>query len=176
MIVVRPRTPQDLPALTEVLVEQQPGSHYPLRWPLPFPLEQFIVRPYEERAWVAELDGRVVGHVMIGRVDDDPAAAEAFTRATGTTDAAGLACVSVLFVAEGLRGRGVGGLLLDTAVAWAEERGRLPVLDVVSTHRGAVDVYLHRGWTEVGRDRPSWLPADQEPVLLMALYRDRPTP
>jgi GNAT superfamily N-acetyltransferase len=28
-------------------------------------VEDFLVRPGEERAWVAEIDGRVVGHVAV---------------------------------------------------------------------------------------------------------------
>lgn len=105
--------PADLPALVQVLTEQQPSSGYALRWPLPFPVEQFIVRSYEQ-AWVAERDGHVVGHVMIGRVEDEEAAA-IVTAAPGRDE---LATVSVLFVAQDARGLGIGKLLLDTAVDW----------------------------------------------------------
>jgi hypothetical protein len=42
-----------LPSVT-LLGEQQPVTAYPLRWPLPFPVEQFLVRETEEDAWVAE--------------------------------------------------------------------------------------------------------------------------
>lgn len=164
---VRARVPADLPVLVRVLVEQQPSSGYPLRWPLPFPVEQFIVRSYEEQAWVAERDGDVVGHVMVGRVEDAQAAA-IVTAATGRRE---LATVSVLFLAEDARGHGIGKLLLDTAVDWAVQRGRLPVLDVVPTHRGAVGFYRHLGWRDVGRIRPAWLPDDHDDVILMALQR-----
>ena len=69
--VVRPRTPGDLPALVRSLGEQQPTSSYPMRWPLPFPVEQFIVREGQERSWVVVLGGRVVGHVGVGRPRGD---------------------------------------------------------------------------------------------------------
>ncbi len=162
---VRDRVAADLPALVRVLVEQQASSGYPLRWPLPFPVEQFIVRAYEEQAWVAERDGHVVGHVMVGRVEDDQAAA-IVTAATGRSE---LATVSVLFLAQDARGQGLGKLLLDTAVDWAVQRGRLPVLDVVPKHRRAVGFYRHLGWSDVGRIRPAWLPDDHEDVIFMAL-------
>lgn len=162
--VVRPRVSADLPVLVEMLGAQQAGSAYPMRWPLPFPVQDFLVRSYEEQAWVAEVDGAVVGHVMVGRVED-PAIAAAFAPETA---ASSLATVSVLFVAEATRGTGVGGLLMDTAVAYARERGRLPVLDVVSSH-AAVDVYRHRGWHEVARIRPAWLPTGRTEVILMSL-------
>jgi hypothetical protein len=42
--VVRPRERCDLPTLVRSLGEQQPTSSYPMRWPLPFPVEQFIER------------------------------------------------------------------------------------------------------------------------------------
>lgn len=164
---VRARVPADLPALVRMLIEQQPSSGYPLRWPLPFPVEQFIVRAYEEQAWVAERDGHVVGHVMVGRVEDDRTAA-IVTAATGRRE---LATVSVLFVARDVRGQGIGKLLLDTAVDWAMQRGRMPVLDVVPKHRGAMNFYQHLGWSDVGRIRPAWLPDDQDDVVLMALFR-----
>jgi GNAT superfamily N-acetyltransferase len=165
-VTIRPRTDADLPALAEVLAEQQPSSHYPVRWPLPFPAERFLVRDAEEVAWVAEVDGRVVGHATVAALDGDEAAL--FTAATGRSD---LALVSVLFVARDVLGTGVGGRLLDTAVAWADEHGRLPVLDVVPSHGTAVDVYRHRGWSVVGEMRPAWLPDDEDPMLLMALPR-----
>jgi GNAT superfamily N-acetyltransferase len=163
-LLVRPRTPADLPRLAAVLAAQQPTSRYPLRWPLPFPVEEFLVREGQEAAWVAEHDGRVVGHVAVGR--PRPAEAAGFEAAAGT---AALACVAVLFVYAGLRGLGVGGRLLDTAVAWAAERELLPVLDVVPAHGPAVAFYRRRGWRQVGTLQPDWLPDPREPLLVMAL-------
>lgn len=165
--LIRPREPQDVPLLVDLLAEQQLQTGYPMRWPLPFPVEQFIVRGNEERAWVAVRAGQVVGHVSVGRVDDQEAA-EVFTRETGAHH---LACIGVLFVAPAARGSGVGGLLLDTAVAWADDQGRQPVLDVAARHAVAHAVYRHRGWREVGRISPTWLPPGQGPVHLMALPR-----
>lgn len=162
--VIRLRTSADVPALVRVLAEQQPRTGYPFRWPLPYPVEQFVVRGYEERAWVAEVDGAVVGHVIVGSVEED--LMEQFGAATGAT---ALAMVSVLFVATSTRGTGVGGRLLDTAVTWARGQGRTPVLDVLPTHDVALAVYRHRGWTEVARVRPAWLPDEAPSVVLMAL-------
>ncbi|WP_244931771.1 GNAT family N-acetyltransferase [Nocardioides sp. W7] len=159
MTTVRTRTAADLPALVDLLARQQAGSHYPLRWPLPFPVEQFVVRDTEEAAWVAEVDGEVVGHVTVARVADPSA-----FRTEGK-----LAAVSVLFVADEVRGEGVGARLLDTAVDWIRARGRVPVLDVVPRHSRAVEVYRRRGWVEVARQRPDWLPAAEADLILMVL-------
>ncbi len=163
-VTVRPRTADDLPELAAILAEQQPTSRYPFRWPLPFPVEQFIVRDAEEASWVAEIDGRAVGHVSVGRPRGN--LADEFLRITGRAD---VATVSVLFVATSAQGSGVGGRLLDSAVAWAQGRGRLPVLDVFPSHSAALAVYRHRGWREVGQTRPEWLPEGEEPLLLMVL-------
>lgn len=163
-ITVRPRRPSDVPGLVALLGEQQPTSRYPLRWPLPFPVEQFLVRSTEERAWVAESDGVLAGHVSVTGLDGEMA--EAFGRAC---PGRALAEVSVLFSGSAFRGSGVGGLLLDTAVTAIRDSGRTPALDVLPAHSSAVAVYRHRGWVEVGRARPAWLPADQPDVLLMVL-------
>ena len=166
-VVVRDRRDDDLPALAVVLAEQQAISQYPVRWPLPFPVEEFLVRPGEERAWVAELDGRVVGHVAVYELEGD--LRDHFVAATGTEDLAELA---VLFVAADVIGTGVGGMLHDTAVDWIVSTGRQPVLDVVAVHARAVEVYRHRGWEAVGEVRPVWL-AEDFPMLTLMTLSDR---
>lgn len=165
---VRRRRDADLPALVTLLAEQQPVTEYPLRWPLPFPVEQFLVRETEEAAWVVELDGEVAGHVSVARPG---AELDAPVQALTGTDRT--AMISVLVVRLGAVGRGLGTLLLDTAVAWIRESGRLPVLDVVPTHDRAVGLYRARGWQEVGRLRPGWLPDDRPDLLVMTLPEDR---
>ena len=163
-VVIRERRPEDVPVLCEVLTAQQPSSHYPVRWPLPFPVEDFVVRPTELASWVAEVDGRVVGHVSAGRLDGE--LRDRFVELLGTED---LAEIAVLFVAEEALGRGVGGALLETAVAWIRTTGREPVLDVVPVHDRALAVYEHRGWGVIGEARPAFLGPEHPPVLLMSL-------
>jgi GNAT superfamily N-acetyltransferase len=166
-VVVRARQPDDLPVLVGLLGEQQAASSYPIRWPMPFPVERFLVRRTELCAWVAEVDGEVVGHVAVTEVDRD--LADAFLTATGTREPADVAMVSVLFTGTAARGLGAGGRLLDTAVAWIRERRRVPVLDVVPTHHLAAAMYARRGWVEVGRTRFAWQADDLPDVVLMAL-------
>jgi len=163
-VVIRERRAEDLAVLAEVLAEQQPTSRYPVRWPLWVPVEDFLVRPGEERAWVAEVDGRVVGHVAVYTPAGD--LRESFVAATGTEELAELA---VLFVASDVVGTGVGGRLHDTAVEWIFASGRQPVLDVVPVHERAVEVYRHRGWQVVGEVQPTWLAADFPEMVLMTL-------
>lgn len=166
-VTVRPRTDRDLPALGELLGRQQPASRYPFNWPLPYPVERFLVRDTEERTWVAEVDGQLAGHVSVTGVPDD-AFSRIWSSALGRP-LTELGCVSVLFTGSDHRGMGVGGILLDTAVGFIRDSGRVPVLDVVGGHSTAVDVYHHRGWRDVGWGRPHWLPDGEPDVLLMAL-------
>lgn len=161
---MRERRAGDLPGLVALLGEQQPTSMYPFRWPLPFPAEEFLVRATEERAWVAEVDGELAGHVAVTVPAGEMA--DAFARAC---PGRALAEVSVLFNGTAFRGTGVGGRLLDTAVAAIRASGRTPALDVLPAHSTAEAVYRRRGWVEVGRARPEWLPAGQPDVLLMVL-------
>ena len=64
----------------------------PLRWPLPFSVEDFLVREGQEAAWVAVHEGRVVGHVAVGR--PRPAEEEDFASAAGTDALASWRCSS----------------------------------------------------------------------------------
>jgi GNAT superfamily N-acetyltransferase len=162
--VVRERRAEDLPALVAVLTGQQASTSYPVRWPLPIPVEEFLVRPTEERAWVAEFDGVVVGHVAVTRLDD--ALRDAFVEACGTDR---LTMVAVLFVGSDVVGTGTGRMLHDTAVAWIRASGRTPVLDLLPVHATAGEVYRHLGWRVVGEARAPWLSADHPPLVLMVL-------
>ncbi len=169
-VVIRARAECDLPHLVRVLGGQQAGSGYPVRWPLPFPVEEFLVRPGELGAWVAVTGGAVVGHVSL--LHPRPGwESDGWVAGTGHL-ADRLAAVSVLFVDPDVGGCGIGGALLDTCVGRARELGRIPVLDVVQEHSVAAGFYARRGWRVVGEARPPWLPPDREPVLLMALFDD----
>ncbi len=168
-VSVRERRQEDLAPLVLLLAEQQPVSSYPVRWPLPFPTEQFLVRDSERRAWVAELDGVVVGHVS---VHDAGELVPRFARATdtaGSPGSPGFGMVAAFFTGLSARGRGVGTLLLDEAVSWVRERGEVPVLDVVPVHEPALQLYRRRGWVEVGTHRFPWMGEAVPDALLMVL-------
>ncbi len=172
-VTIRPRRDDDLPALGAALLEQQPESGYPHRDPLPEPAEQFIQRPGQEAAWVAEVDGQVAGHVCVVRATTDGSGSdapfvEAWSDATGRP-AEDLRVVSVLFVATSARGVGAGVALLRRATEHILEAGCVPCLDVLPTHDRAVEMYRRQGWREVTRQRPRWLSADAPDVIGMVL-------
>jgi GNAT superfamily N-acetyltransferase len=145
--------------LGEVLLAQQPSSGYPLRDPLPFPVEEFLHRDDADAAWVAELDGGLVGHVCRtrGRPGDDASVeSSACARALGCR-VEDLGWVSSLFVGLEGRGLGIGRQLLAAVVADLRRAGLGPCLEVVPAHDAALRLYTSSGWQEVARARPPWL-------------------
>ncbi|GGF32685.1 hypothetical protein GCM10011519_02620 [Marmoricola endophyticus] len=168
-VSVRTRRDGDLPALLEIISAQQAETGYPLRWPWPGDLADFVRRPEEVAAWVAEVDGAVAGHVALHRVADDELGA--LWSAAHGVPIDELRCVGVLFADRRRSRRGVGSVLLDRATRAGLRDGKALVLDVVAGHREPVELYLRRGWVVVGHARPDWLPASEDPVLVMVLPR-----
>lgn len=174
-MTIRPRRDEDLPVLCDVLLEQQVTSGYPHRNPMAVPPQDFIVRPSEFAAWVAEVDGLPVGHVANSSPPDPDAPATKhadiirdWTRAHERPHTQ-LGEVGVFFIASTMRGRGIGAALLATAVDDLASRSLAPCLDVVPTHTAALRLYHRTGWQEVGRGRPDWLADDAPDVLAMVL-------
>lgn len=173
---VRRRRPEDLPGLGRDLLEQQPRTRYPFRDPLPVSTDVFLHAEDALGAFVAEIDGDVVGHVgRTGPAHGFPDAArmnEACARAHGCA-VEELSYVSGLFTAERALGRGVGRLLLDAIVADMRAAGHRPCLEVLPHHAGARHLYLSTGWRDVLAIRPPWLTSvvgDEGPdVLVMVL-------
>ena len=156
-------------------MRQQPETRYPFRNPLPFPVEQFVVREGELAAWVAETFSdeaadapTVVGHVSVLDVTDHEIA-PSWAAAVGRP-AEELAAVSVLVVDLEMGRRGIGSRLMDEAEEHVRGLGRTPVLEVVAdANSRALGLYLGRGWRAVGEVRPSWLPPGEGPVKIMVL-------
>ena len=166
-IEVRPRRDEDVPGLVEVLAAQQPTSSYPMRWPLPFPIEEFVVRQGELAAWTALADGRPVGHVAVQEASDELFGPHWERGHDLPVDRLGV--MSTLFVDPTLRGAGLGRRLHDVSVGWLREQGRGPCLDVAPVHAGALRLYEALGWVEVCRLRPPWLPVGMPDVRGMVL-------
>lgn len=167
-LTVRPRVDSDFPALELLLKKQQPESEYPVCWPLDMPVRDFIQRTTERHAWVAEVDGEVLGHIAVLTAHtDDGHGSSAFQDAWIAAHAATspkaptpsqLRLVAVFFTDLDHSGSGIGHHLFDTAVetAWGEG---YPVLDCLSTHPKPIRFYEKRGWKIVGKARVPWDPA-----------------
>jgi GNAT superfamily N-acetyltransferase len=145
---LRPRTDGDLEACAEVLAEVHRTDGYPVHWPdRP---DEWVARASSIGAWVAELDGRIVGHVGLSEAAADD-------RAAGMRGEPS-AVVGRLFVSPAARGHGVGARLMDQAVTAARSAGRHPVLHVVATRADATAFYERLGWTLMGTVEETWNP------------------
>ena len=126
---------------------------YPAHWPAD--PHRWLTPSRHLTAWVAELDGTVVGHVSLTAAHGE-AAAEYWAERTGRSVAEAVA-VSRLFVAESARGHSIGRGLLETAATAARDRGLHPVLGVLDHNRHAIALYRDAGWlylAETGLELP----------------------
>lgn len=140
---IRQRNDRDLGDCVRVLAAVYENDGYPVNWPdLPV---AWLTPPTLIASWVAELDGRIVGHVGLSRSDVGDAAPGLWSARAGVgIDAT--AVVNRLFVAPRARGHGIGALLMARAVAEAQQRGLHPVLDVVASDTAAAALYERLGW------------------------------
>lgn len=144
-VLVREKEQGDEAQCLELLLRVHRTDGYPLY--LPDDVPAFLTPDYEVAAWVAEIDGRIVGHVALHQASLDPTLAAA-QRATGLP-ADRLAVVSRLFSCPELRRNGVGRTLLRYATAQARERGQRAVLDVGKMLEAPVALYESEAWRRV---------------------------
>ena len=142
---IRPRVDADVAACVRLMRQTHLGDRYPRFWPAA--PEAFLVDPAEVAAWVAEVDGAVVGHVALhdaaGHVTL-PAA----RRATGRSPDQ-LAVLARLLVDPTVRGAGLGRGLHDVALAYVADRGQRGVLDVVTDDPALERRYQRWGWVRL---------------------------
>lgn len=142
MVRVREKVPGDREELLALLDDVRRTDGYP-RYLRGDPA-RFLTPPYERAAWVAERDGRIIGHVALHDAALDPTFPVAH-RATGLP-ADGLAVLARLLVSPDARRQGVAGRLTAVARRHARARGRRVVLDVVRDAAGPVALYEALGW------------------------------
>lgn len=137
-MTVRPRRADDAMALATALVPVHERDAYPI-----MRVHANAAWLYDglDVAWVAELDGRVLGHVAVAP-GDEPSGPWHLTR---------------FFVAVDARGTGAGTALLDEVDRWADDRGLDLVLDVVEVNADARALYERRGWEATGELLATWV-------------------
>ncbi|MEU7581902.1 GNAT family N-acetyltransferase [Streptomyces sp. NPDC041068] len=146
---------RDLEACVGVLAQVHRTDGYPMNWP-DRPAD-WLAGHTPLGAWVAELDGRVVGHVRLSRRGPDDVAPGLWSERAGV-GADATAVVSRLFVAPDARGHGIGALLLGRVTREARALGLHPVLDVESSGTSAAALYERVGWQLLGVVEQEWLP------------------
>ena len=142
-VVVRPRTDEDLDRCEQIAREARALDGYPASMP-DDRFRAFLASPDALGAWVAVIDGSVVGHVALHERSHDAVMRLATTSLCAA--AQHLAVVARLFVSPRERGNGVGRLLLDHAATEARRLDRAPILDVAVTLPAAIALYERNGW------------------------------
>ncbi|TGB10441.1 GNAT family N-acetyltransferase [Streptomyces sp. MZ04] len=150
---IRPRRASDLDACARALAQVHALDGYPTDWP-ERPAD-WLATADPVGAWVAELDGRIAGHIVLCPSEPDDVAPELWGK-RGSGEAA--AVVSRLFVAPEARGHGIGARLLERVVAEAGELALHPVLDVVASDTSATALYERTGWRFLGTGEQHWGP------------------
>lgn len=151
--MIRPLTPADLPALIGAMREVHVQDAYPSVWPAA--PEAFLAPPDTVGEWVAEVDGQVVGQVLL-RLPPEP---QSWLIEAGLTDT-NLAIISRLFVAPRGRKQGLAEALFQTAWAEAERRDLRPVLDVHHKNHAAIRLYERLGWQRRATVNGNWTDPD----------------
>ncbi|MEV6110461.1 GNAT family N-acetyltransferase [Streptomyces sp. NPDC051940] len=155
-IAIRPRTEDDIETCVRVLMDVHRQDGYPVNWPdRP---EEWLSSGSPLGVWVAELAGRVVGHVALARSGAGDVAPGLWSERTGKS-ASLTAVVGRLFVGPAARGHGAGALLIGRAVEEARRRGLHPVLDVVASDTAAAALYERLGWERLATVEQRWGPA-----------------
>lgn len=138
-MIVRPRTGDDLDACVEALRLVHDADAYPLNWPAD---PRAWLQP-ADAAWVAELDGEVVGHVAVQGHE-----------------------LCRLFVVPAARRLpwSVGRSLIEQVRAHAS--GKLTLNVVEEQRSGAVAFYEATGWRFTHRTEAAFTRPDGRPVRL----------
>lgn len=135
---IRSRRTADLEPCARLLAAVHVAHRYPVHWP-DDPVSW--LRPADlSTAWVAVLDGEVVGHVCL----------------TTQPDAAPLLAVERLFVSPASARRGIGEALLQTAAGWAARRQLPLTLEVADNCASAIALYERLGWRRTGATGIDW--------------------
>jgi GNAT superfamily N-acetyltransferase len=152
---IRERAEGDVEECVRILAEVHAHDGYPVNWP-DRPGEWLTHGP-SLGSWVAELEGRLVGHVSLSRVGEGDLAPVLWSERKGAPPGT-TAVVGRLFVSPQARGQRIGALLIGRAVREARRHGLHPVLDVVTTDTAAAALYERLGWELMATVEQRWSP------------------
>jgi len=145
-LVVRLRTEDDVDACVEMLKHVHALDGYPVEGAAM--ARSWITSDAADlRAWVAELDGQIVGHAIVSRDQEGNAAADMW-RNKHPNDTAAL--LQRLFVSPSARKAGVGRRLIETAISYSVQNDLHLVLNVMVKDTAAIRLYERMGWSCIG--------------------------
>jgi GNAT superfamily N-acetyltransferase len=151
-MTIRVRRQDDVARCVQVLGAVHSADGYPLRWPAD--PSAWLAPANLLRAWVAEDDGRLLGHMALCSAVGGGGAP--LWSAASSLAPERLAVVSRLFVAPSARGHGIGAALLAHACAEAGRWGLRPALEVLAHDQNAIALYDRAGWRRVASVPAPW--------------------
>lgn len=158
-MTIRDRADADLPACVEALRAVHTAGGYPTAWPAE--PAQWLDPAGLTAAWVAELDGAIVGHIGVLAGVYEPGLAEA----SGLPPER-LAVVTRLFVDPVARGHGLARRLVERLVEHGRGSGLRVGLDVVDGSTAAITLYESLGWRRIDTGFARWQANDGSHPLL----------
>ncbi|KAI2463592.1 putative acetyltransferase [Annulohypoxylon bovei var. microspora] len=150
MATIRPRTEEDVGACHQVLKAVYETSGYPVggvRDPAPLFAK-------EEAAWVAEIDGTVVGHVSLAKASPDNVAVALWWQQN--PEDIQISVLGRLFVHPDNRKGGTASRLINAAVEEARRAGQRPVMFALVKDQDAIRLYRRLGWQYFGTAVYRW--------------------
>ncbi|MET7408673.1 GNAT family N-acetyltransferase [Streptomyces parvulus] len=145
-VTVRPFSDDDLTGAAEALVEVHETDGYPVEG-VDDP-EAWIKSEDVLAAWIAESDGRIVGHVAVMKPQGE-AAADLWVKQSGD-DMGHVGVLARLFVVQSARKQAAGRQLMEAAASHARDHGLRLVLDVMVKDASAIRLYERLGWRKIG--------------------------
>jgi ribosomal protein S18 acetylase RimI-like enzyme len=149
---IRPRRDSDIPEATKALVKVHERDGYPVEG-VGEP-ESWLTPPDLLKAWVAELDGRIVGHVALSHPSGEDAVA-LWQEQSGASESE-VAVLARLFVAPEARRMALGRRLTQAAMEYATEEDLRLVLDVMTKDTSAMRLYEALGWQRIGTSKHAY--------------------
>ncbi|MCX4700099.1 GNAT family N-acetyltransferase [Streptomyces sp. NBC_01373] len=146
-VIVRTFENTDLPGAAAALTEVHATDGYPVEG-VDHP-EAWLRSDDVIAAWVAEVEGAVVGHVALMRPQGEDAVSLWMQQSGDAEDQ--IAVLARLFVVKAARRHAVGELLMQAAMSYGSEYGLRLVLDVMTKDAAAIRLYERLGWREIGR-------------------------
>lgn len=145
MIVIRSRTNADLDQCAAILCRVYAASGYPVEG-VADPEKKLCSGDFEQ-VYVAERDGKILGHAAICAATEDDLAIPMWKQAHPDEH---VATLGKLFTDPDQQGGGVATQLVEKAIEWSREAKARLVLFVLIKDQPAIRLYQRLGWVEFG--------------------------
>ncbi|OTB12872.1 hypothetical protein K445DRAFT_320699 [Daldinia sp. EC12] len=150
MATIRPRTDGDIAACFQVLDVVYNDSGYPVEG-VGDPAKFF---KKDEAAWIAEVDGTVVGHIALAEGTAGNVAVDLWQKEH--PEDTQVAVIGKLFVHPDNRRGGTASRLISTAVREARGRGQRLLMFALIKDQDAIRLYRKLGWQYFGNATYKW--------------------